>query len=66
MNPKLTDALKHAITNQLTVKQLEQNLANILTTEDASIHEAAEILLQYQDYLISSSNELSNNFNIHI
>lgn len=66
MNPKLVDALKHAITNQLTVKQLEQNLANILTTEDASIHEAAEILLQYQDYLISSSNELSNNFNIHI
>ena len=66
MNSKLTDALKYAITNQLTVKQLEQNLANILTTEDASIHEAAEILLQYQDYLISSSNELSNNFNIHI
>lgn len=66
MNPKLVDALKHAITNQLTVKQLEQNLANILTTEDVSIHEAAEILLQYQDYLISSSNELSNNFNIHI
>lgn len=66
MNSKLTDALKYAITNQLSVKDLEQMLVDIIVKEDLSLTEATTILLQYQDYLISSSNALRYNFNIHI
>lgn len=66
MHPKLAEALKTAITNKLSVKELEQTIVNIVTNENIELSEAAEVLLQYQDYLISSSNVLSDNFNISI
>lgn len=66
MHPKLYNALKEAIINKSSVKELEQNIVDIITTEHIDLVESAEVLLQYQDYLISSSNVLSDNFNINI
>lgn len=61
-----TDLVKEAITNKLTVDELSDKLTALMTKEQISIEEATNVLMQYQNYLISSSEYISNNLDISI
>lgn len=61
-----TKLIKYAITNKLTVNELSDKLTILMTKEEITIEEATDVLMQYQDYLISSSEYISNNLDISI
>lgn len=59
----MENIINYAITNHLTIQQLSDYL---ITHKEYDDKQVATILNQYIDYLISSTNILSDNFNINI